>query len=164
MWNIAEASLSELIQKYYVTDEWRPCRIFKFQICSVQCNLTRCTLHYITPRRWIHWFSDWLRQTPHRVATHHSIIVSSLACLTSVRSDRLPSCSLWRRRCSLAPDAICLSYSVDSSALSLIHGEGSSIAIHRTGTCGNLKCTCSQPSFPFVQFKFSVYGLTYAGQ
>ena len=28
--------------------------------------------------------------------------LSSLASLTSVRSDRLPSCSLWRRRCSLA--------------------------------------------------------------
>ena len=28
--------------------------------------------------------------------------LSSLACLTSVRSDRLPSCSLWWRRCNLA--------------------------------------------------------------
>ena len=28
--------------------------------------------------------------------------LSTLASLTSVRSDRLPSCSLWRRRCSLA--------------------------------------------------------------
>ena len=44
--------------------------------------------------------------------------LSSLACLTSVCSDCLPSCSLWCQRCSLAPDAICLSHSVDSSALS----------------------------------------------
>ena len=43
--------------------------------------------------------------------------LSSLACLASVRSDHLPSCSLWHWCCSLTPDEICLSHSVDSSAL-----------------------------------------------
>ena len=42
-----------------------------------------------------------------------------------------------------------------------LHGEESSVAVHRTehfSTCANLKVRV--PSFPFVQFKFSVYGHT----
>ena len=52
-------------------------------------------------------------------ATDFSLCTSIVyqACLTSVCSDHL-SCSLWRRLCNLAPDAICLSHSVDSSAMS----------------------------------------------
>ena len=78
--------------------------------------------------------------------------LSSLACLTSVHSDHLPSCSLWRQRCSLAPDAICLSHSVDSSALSYTVRSPLSHSVdpsHRTltlksfSTCANLKCTCT---------------------
>ena len=94
--------------------------------------------------------------------------LSSLACLTLVRSDRLPSCSLWHQCYSLAvafsshSSAICLSQSVDSSALSYTARRPSS---HRTlkslSTFANLKCVFV-PSFPFIQFKFSVYGHTYA--
>ena len=43
-----------------------------------------------------------------------------------------------------------------------LHGEESSVAIHRTerfSTCANLKCTL--PSFLFVQLKFLVYGHTH---
>ena len=76
--------------------------------------------------------------------------LSSLACLTSVPL----SCSLWRQRCSLAPDEICLSYSVDSSALSYTERNLPSHSVHpshRTlksfSTCANLKCTCT---FVFV--------------
>ena len=82
----------------------------------------------------------------------------SLACLTSVRSD----CFLWRRRCSLAPDAICLLRSVDSSALSYTvrspPSQSIGIAQNSFSTCTNLKSML--PLFPFVQLKFSVYGHT----
>ena len=100
-----------------------------------------------------------MRQTPHCVRIDG---LSSLACLTSVCSDHLPSCSLWRRHCSLAPDAICLSHSVNSSALSYTVRILCRNPLHRTlknfSTCANLKCTL--PSFLFVQLKFSVYGHT----
>ena len=90
----------------------------------------------------------------------------SLVCLTSVCSERLPSCFLWRRHCSLAPDTICLSHSVDSLVLCytvrtrVLSCDPSES--HRTlksfSTCANLKSTL--PSFPCVQLKFSVYGHT----
>ena len=88
----------------------------------------------------------------------------SLACLTSVRSECLPSCFLWCRHCSLAPDANCLSHSVDSSVLCYTVRTGvlsrDPSASHRTlksfSTCANLKFTL--PLFPCVQLKFSVYG------
>ena len=73
--------------------------------------------------------------------------LSSLACLTLVRSDCLFSCSLWRRLYSLAPDAICLSHSVDSSALSYTVRNLPSYSVdlsHRSfSTCATLKCTCT---------------------
>ena len=100
-----------------------------------------------------------------------TLCLSSLGCLTLVRSDRLPSCSLWRWRCSLAvalsshsrrsrcPEAICLSHSVDSSALSYTVRSPSS---HRTlkALARVQNWNARVPLFPFVQFKFSVYGLT----
>ena len=58
---------------------------------------------------------DPLNATDSSQCTHR--LSMSLACLTSVCSERLPSCFLWRRHCSLAPDTICLSHSVDSSVL-----------------------------------------------
>ena len=61
--------------------------------------------------------------------THH---LSSLSCLTSVCSDRLRSCCLWSRHCSLAV------------ALS-----------------SRSRHNLSAPSYPFIQFKCSVYGHTY---
>jgi len=94
-------------------------------------------------------------------ATDSSLCVrclSSLPCLTSVHSDCLPSCSLWCWHCSLAPDAICLSHSVDSSALSYTVRSPPS---HRTLAHVQI-WNVRVPSFPFVQFKFSVYGHTYA--
>ena len=56
-----------------------------------------------------------LNTTDSSPCTRH---LSSLARLTLVHSDCLPSCSLWCRRCSLASEAICLSHSVDSLVLS----------------------------------------------
>ena len=67
----------------------------------------------------------------------------SLACLTSVHSDHLPSCFLWRRHCSLASDAICLLRSVDSSALSYtvksLPSQSIGIAQNSFSTCTILK-------------------------
>ena len=86
----------------------------------------------------------------------------SLACLTLVCSDHLPSCFLWRQCCSLAPNAICLLCSVDSSALSYTvrspPSQSIGIAQNSFSTCTNLKSML--PSFPFIQLKFSVYGHT----
>ena len=87
--------------------------------------------------------------------------LSSLACLISVRSDRLLSCSLFALALQSRSRCICLSHSVDSSALNYTVRNLPSYSVdpsHRTlSTCATLKCT-----FPFVQSKFSVYGLTYA--
>ena len=75
--------------------------------------------------------------------------LSSLVCLTSVCSDRLPSCSLWRRCCSLASRCnLSLALSIE------LHGEESSIAIHRTALARVQNWNVRIPSFPFVQFKF----------
>ena len=61
--------------------------------------------------------------------------LSSLASITSVRSDYLPSCSLWRRRCSLA---VALS-SCSKCNLSLVsvelHGEESFVAQNFQHVC-----------------------------
>ena len=94
------------------------------------------------------------------------VCLSSLAYLTSVRSDHLPFCSLWHWRCSLAlalplaPDAICLLHSVDSLVLSYtLVSPSSHRALKSFSTCANLKCS---GTFVSVQFKFSVYGYVYA--
>ena len=52
------ASLSELMQEYYVTDE-----LMSDVTSNVQCKLTRWTPHCLTSRRWIHW----MRRISHRV-------------------------------------------------------------------------------------------------
>ena len=72
------------------------------------------------------------------------------ACLISVPSDHLLSFSLWCWLCNLAPDAICLSHSVDLSALSYTVRNPPSYSVdplHRTlesfSTCATLKCTCT---------------------
>ena len=127
---------------HWWVDEW--CNIFKIYL---QCKLTRWTPHCLTPCQWIHW----MRQTPHHV----------LVWLTSVRSDRLPSCSLWCLCCSLTPEAICLSHSVDSSALSYTVRSPPSQSITQNIARVQIWNVCV-PSFPFVEFKFSVYGHTYA--
>ena len=64
--------------------------------------------------------------------------LSSLACLTSVCSD-LRFWSLWRRRCSLA---VALSYR-----------SRRNLSLALCSTCAKL--------YPFVQFKYSVYGRSY---
>ena len=110
--------------------------------------------HDVAPRWWIYWMRQ---RTHHHV---HVVYVSSLACPTSVCSDRLPSCSL---KCSLAVafpltlNTICLSHSVG------LHGEETSVAFSRSigvnfealirAQIWNV-CICS------FNFKFSVYGLT----
>ena len=132
-------------------DEW--CNIFKIQ-CSVQVDTTDPSL---TPHRWIYW----MRQTPHRVS--RSSIKPSLPYL-----DLLWSLFPWRQLCSLAPDTICLSHSVDSSALSYMVRNPRSYSVDPSHRMLKSFSTSVQlwnvrvPSFPFVQFKFSVYGLTYA--
>ena len=65
--------------------------------------------------------------------------LSSLACLTSVCSDLLRSWSLWRQRCSLA---VALSY-------------------HSRRNLSRTPCSTCAKSYPFVQFKYSVYGRSY---
>ena len=108
---------------------------------NVQCKLTRWTPHCVTAT-----LMEPLNATDSSLCTYR---LSSLACLTSVCSDRLPSCSLWRH-CSLAPNAICLSHSVDSLALNYMYTVRSppswSIAqniLKSFSTCANLKCTCT---------------------
>ena len=141
-------SLSKVIQEYYVTD------VLMSDVTSwnfyVQCKL-------MDPSPYNSMAVNPLNATDSSSCMRH---LSSLACLTSVRSDHLPSCSLWRQHCSLAPDAICFSHSVHSSALSYtVRSPPSwSIAQNIFRMCANLKCTL--PSFPFVQLKFSVYGHT----
>ena len=95
----------------------------KIQIFNVRCKLTRWTPHYLTPRRWIYWMRQ---RTPHRTCR-----LSSLAFLTSVCSDLLHSCYLWRR-CSLAVALSSHSRCNLSFALSRfigieLHGEESSV-------------------------------------
>ena len=88
--------------------------------------------------------------------------LSSLACLNSVPSDHLPSCSLWHRRCSLVPDTFCLQHFVDSLVLSYtlsLSVDPSHRTLKSFSTCANLKCTCT---FVSVQFTFLVYVHTYA--
>ena len=106
--------------------------------CSVQVDTMDPSLSNSTPM-------DSLNATDSSPGTGR---LSSLACLTSVRSDHLPSCSLWCRCCSLAPNAICLSHSVDSSALSYTVRSPPSRSIAQNilksfSTCTNLKCTCT---------------------
>jgi len=103
------ASLSELIQEYYVTDEWMS------DVTSSKCSVQVDTMD---PSLCNFMLMDPLNATDSSLCMRCLSNLGCLACLTSVRSDRLPSCSLWRQRCSLAPDAISLSHSVDSSALS----------------------------------------------
>ena len=118
------------------------------------------------------WMDEWCNIFQIRifnVSSSCTLRLSSLDCLTSVRSNCLPSCSLWRRHCSLAvalssharhPEAICLSQSVDSSALSYtVRSPLSQRTLKSFSMCAKLKCMCT--FVPFVQFKYSVYGLTY---
>ena len=107
MQNIVGVSLSELIQEY--CQGMSDVTSSKFE-CAVQMDPS---------------LSNSMPMDP---ATDFPLCMrclSSLSCLISVHSDRLPSCCLWRQHRSLAvqpfpltPDAICLSHSVDSSALS----------------------------------------------
>ena len=64
--------------------------------------------------------------------------LSSLASLTSVRSDCLPSCSLWRRRCGLAVYSPFLSLYTQSALSYTVWSPSSHISF---STCANLKCT-----------------------
>ena len=132
-------SLSKLIQEYYVTDEC--CTIFKIWMFNVQYKLTQSMdPHYIylIPRQWIHW----MQQTPRSPCTCR---LSSLGCLTSVHSDHLPSCSLWRRHCSLAIALSSCSRCSLSLALSRfigveLHGEESSVAFSRSTLVHDVMC------------------------
>ena len=141
------ASLSELIMalmSWWVMTDVK----FKFFMFSASWHDGPLTI-------WLH--ADGSSECD-RLLTVYTLRLSSLACLTLFRSDRLPSCcSLWRQRCSLAPDAICLSHSVDSWALTYTVRSPLLRSIAQNfSTCANLKCTCT-----FVSIrKFSVYGHT----
>ena len=88
---------------HWWVDEW--CNIFSAKcVDTMDPSLSNSTL------------MDPLNATDSSLCMHRLSL--SLACLTSVRSDRVPSCSYWCQHCSLAPDAICLLHSVDSSVLS----------------------------------------------
>ena len=86
---------------------------------------------------------DPLNATDSSPCTCRLSSLGCLACLTSVRSHRLPSCSLWCWRCSFVPNAICLSHSVDSSVLSytMRNPPLPSIVLNSFSTCTNLKYT-----------------------
>ena len=101
--------------------------------------------HYVTPRWWIHWMRH-----PHHVPSH----LSSLACLTSVRSDCLLSCSLWRWHCCLTPDSN-LSLMLSRLIGVELHSEEFSVVIHCTEHLPQVQIwNVRIHSFPFVQFKF----------
>ena len=79
--------------------------------------------------------------------THH---LSSLACLTSARSNCICSCSLWCQCCSLAIAFSFHSRRYLSLALSRfisveLHSEKYSVVFiaQNFSTCANLKCTCT---------------------
>ena len=105
--------------------------------------------------------------------------LSNLACLTSVCSDLLHSWSLLCRRCSLAVTLFSrlrhnLSLSFSRFIGVELHSEESSVAF--SWSIGveldsegfimstfhwTLKICILKSSYPFVQLKFTVYGLTY---
>ena len=80
---------------------------------------------------------------------------SSLASLTSARSDRLPSCSLWRRRCSLAV-ALSSRFRRNLSLSVELHGEES--------VAQKFQHVCKfevHVYLRFHSFNLNLYGLTY---
>ena len=131
------ASLSELVQECYVTDEWMSdVTSSKFE-CSVQVDTMDPSLSNSTPM-------DPLNTTDSSPCTLH---LSSLACLTSVCSDRLLFAPALQSSSSpflsLQTHAISLSRSVDSSALSYTVRSPSSTVVKCFSTCTNLKCMCT---------------------
>ena len=146
------ASLSKLIQEYYVTDELMS-DVTSLKMFSASWHDGPLTIYNST-------MMDPLNATDSSPCMCRLSL--SLACLTSVCSDHFPSCFLWRRHCSLASDAICLLRSVDSSALSYtvksLPSQSIGIAQISFSMCTNLKSML--PSFPFVQLKVLVYGHT----
>ena len=145
-------SLSKLIQEYYVTNELMS-DVTSLKMFSASWHDGPLTIYNSM-------LMDPLNATDSLPCMCRLSL--SLACLTSVCSDHLPSCFVWRRRCSLAPDAICLLHSVDSSALSYTVrsplSQSIGIAQNSFSACTNLKSML--PLFPFVQLKFSVYDHT----
>ena len=86
-------------------------------------------------------------------SSHCTRCLLGLACLTSVHSDCLPSCSLWRQCCSLAVALSSCSRRNFSLAFSIfigiqLHGEESSITFSKS--CVQIR-NVRVPSFPFVQ-------------
>ena len=160
------ASPSKLIQQHCHTDEW--CNIFKI----------------------VSWHDGPLSTSTDTDATEDSALctrcLSRLACLTLVCSDRLRSCSPWRRYCSLA--VLLSSRSRHNLSLALsrfigveLHSEESSVEFSRfmgveLDSEGSIVSTCTEHEFcqiwnvmgtfwyPFVYFKFSVYGHTYVSR
>ena len=95
-------------------------------------------------------------------SSHCTRCLSGLACLTSVHSDCLPSCSLWHQCCSLAVALSSCSRRNFSLAFSRfigiqLHGEESSITFSKS--CVQIR-NVRVPSFPFVQLN----GHTYANR
>jgi len=88
------ASLSELIQEYYVTDEWMS------DVTSSKFEFLMLSASWHDGPLTIKLHADGSLNTTD--SSPCTLCLSSLAYLTSVHSDRLPSCSLWRRRWSLA--------------------------------------------------------------
>ena len=94
------ASLSELIQECYITDEWMS------DVTSSKFEFLMFTASWHNGPLTIKLYGD--RSTEHNgLLTVYALSIKPSFQFTSVRSDRLPSCSLWRRRCSLA---VALSY------------------------------------------------------
>ena len=118
---------------------------------NVQCKLTRWTPH-----------ADGSTECD-RVLTVYASSITSLPYLGLLSADCLPSCSLWRRCCSLATDTICLSHSVDSSVLSYTVRSplSRSIAWNILKALARVRIwnvRVHLPSFPFVQFRLMKCG------
>ena len=104
---------------------------------------------------------DPLNMTDSSPCTFH---LSSLACcLTSVLSDRLPSCSLLVPALQSSSSPF-LSLQTPRGNLSVAISRFISVELHGEesfSTCAKLKCTCTFVSVRSIFIKYSVYGLTY---
>ena len=135
------ASLSELIQEYYVTDEWmNNVRSSKFEFyCSVQVDTIHPSLSNPT-------LMDQLNATD---SSPCMCRLSSLACLTLVCSDRLPVSLAPALQSSSSPFLSLQTHSVDSSALSYtVRSPPSHLVMFSRSTAQNIKETSAR-----VQFK-----------
>ena len=113
------------------------------QSSSLACPALGCSAAL---RSWVRWRSvaSLVCLATGCSAALHTHCLSSLACLTSICSDLLHPWSLWCGRCSLA-------VALSSRSRHNLSSVKFSWILKSFNTCAK--------SYPFIQFKFSVYGL-----